>query len=413
MRKQYKFGQHIYRIPPCPAYDISGMENWLSDLAEEGLVLMQDGFFAGVATFEYREPQQVKYRLEAVQKKTGMWSDDGDEPDPEQVELSKKYSWEYVAKRKDFYIYRSFDPSARELNTDPDVQALALNAVKKRQGTTLFSSVFFLLIYPVLLTRGCLLLTTISMGTLWMVLVLLLAALMIVDDVRAFIHLKKIQKSLTHNGCYNPEPDWRKNAAPYFIRKIIKTVLTVLLVFAFLQYWGMSITNEKKIPIEEYNGIVPFATIQDFAGEGSSEYTLTMMGLSMGFNTIEDKSEWIAPRCIEYNEHATVKNFNGKYIAGGLYIDYCELRNPKLAKVLAQEFYRLDKMKGVELTDTPDLQADYVIAYLDHLHFPTVVIQKDNIVVKAYFFQTSKNYTMPIGEWAEIICDSLGKSSSV
>jgi len=412
MKKQYKIGQHIYRIPPCPAYDISGMENWLSDLAEEGLLLMQDGFFAGVATFEYSEPRQVKYRLEAAQKEIGMWSDDCGEPDPEQVELGKKYSWEYVAKRKDFYIYRSFDPSARELNTDPEVQALALNAVKKRQGTALFSSVFFLLIYPILLTRGCLLLTTISMGTWWMILVLLLAALMIVDNVRAFIYLKRIQKSLTHNGYYDPGSDWRKDAAPYFIRKIIKTALTVLLAFAFLQNLGMSITNEKKIPLEEYNGTVPFATIQDFAGKGSSEYTMTMMGLNMGFNTIEDKSDWIAPRFIEYNEHATVKNIDGKLIAGGLYIDYCELLNPNLAKVLAQEFYRLDKVKGVELADTPELQADYVIAYFNHLHFPTVVIKKDNIVVRAYFFQTSANYTMPVEEWAEIICDSLGNNKS-
>jgi hypothetical protein len=69
-------------------------------------------------------------------------------------------------------------------------------------------------------------------------------------------------------------------------------------------------------------------------------------------------------------------------------------------------------MKGVELTDTPDLQADYVISYFDHLHFPTVVIQKDNIVVKAYFFQTSENYTMPIEEWAKMICDSLGNGKS-
>jgi len=411
MKKQYKNGQHIYRIPPCPAYDISGMENWLSDLAEEGLLLMQDGFFAGVATFEYREPQHVKYRLEAARKKTGMWLDDDGEPDPELVELSKKYSWEYVAKRKDFYIYRSFDPSTRELNTDPEVQALALNAVKKRQGIALFSSVFLLLIYPILLTRGCLLLTTIKMGTWWMALVLLLAVLMIIDDVRAFIHLKNIQKSLMYNGCYSPESDWRKNAAPYFIRKIIKTVLAVLLVFVFLQNWGMSITKEKKIPIEEYNGTIPFATIQDFAGEGSSEYTHTMMGLNMGFNTIEDKSDWIAPRCIEYNEHASVKNSDGKIIEGGLYIDYCELRNANLAKVIAQEFYRHDKMKKeVELTNTPALQADYVIAYFDNFHFPTVIIQKDNIVVKAYFFQTSKNYMIPFEEWAEMISESLGDS---
>jgi len=408
MKKRRKIEHHIYRIPPCPAYDISGMENWLSDLAEEGLFLVQDGFFAGVAAFEYRKPRQVRYRLEAAQRKTGMLSDNSGEPDPEQVELSKKYSWEYIAKRKDFYIYRSFDPSARELNTDPEVQALALNAVKKRQGSALLSSVFFLFIYPVLLTRGCIMLTAINMGTWWMALVLLLAVLMIVDGVRAFIHLKKMQKSLINNGCYGTESDWRKNAVPYFIRKTIKATLAVLLVFAFLKNWGITVTNEKKILIEEYKGTVPFATIKDFAGEGSSEYTLTMKGLNMGFNTIEEKSDWIAPRCIEYNEHAKVKNSEGKIIDGGLYVDYCELRNPKLAKILSRELYRLDMMKkGVELIDAPNLQADYVIAYFNTLRFPTVVIQKDNIVVKAFFFQTSENYTIPIEEWADMICDSL------
>jgi len=410
MKKQYKIGQRVYRIPPCPAYDILGMEKWLSDLAEEGLFLMKDGFLAGVATFEYREPRKVKYRLEVARKKTGMRQDDGSESESEQLELSQKHSWEYVAKYQDFYIYRSFDPSARELNTAPEIQDLTLNAVKERQKDALFSSVFFLLIFPILLTCGYPLLTTISMGTWRMALVLLFVVLIIIDNVREFICLNKIKKSLMHNGCYNSQFDWRRNAVTYFIRKIITIVLAVILVFTFLHNWAMSVTNERKIPIEEYKGTVPFATIQDFAGESSSEYTLTMMRSDMGINTIEEKSDWIAPRCIEYNEHATVKKSDGRILAGSLYIDYCEFRNPKLAKVLAQEFYRLDKMKGIELMDTPDLQADYVIAYFNKLHFPTVVIQKDNIVVKAFFFQTSADYTMPVEEWAEIICDSLEKN---
>ena len=32
-----KIGKHTFRLPPCPAYDIEGMESWLSDLAMEGL----------------------------------------------------------------------------------------------------------------------------------------------------------------------------------------------------------------------------------------------------------------------------------------------------------------------------------------------------------------------------------------
>ena len=74
------------------------------------------------------------------------------------MELGKKYDWEYVARRKDFYIYRSFDPCARELNTDPEVQALALNAVKKRQRGTVLQLLFWVVVYPLLFFRGGILL---------------------------------------------------------------------------------------------------------------------------------------------------------------------------------------------------------------------------------------------------------------
>ena len=58
--------KHVYRIPPCPSYDIEGMESWLSDMAAEGFVLVKDGIFAGVATFEKTEPRKLKYRLQAA-----------------------------------------------------------------------------------------------------------------------------------------------------------------------------------------------------------------------------------------------------------------------------------------------------------------------------------------------------------
>jgi len=412
MKKTYKTGQHIYRILPCPFYDISGIENWLADMAADGLYLVKDGVFAGIATFEYNQPQKVKYRLEAAQKNTSMWSADGGEPDPEQVELCKKYSWEYVAKLKNFYVYRNVDPSARELNTDPEVQALALNAVKKRQRDAVITSVFLLGFYPFMLTRGCPLLTSIAAGTWWTLLVLLFAVLMITDEVRAFVRLKRVQKSLFDEGCYSPESDWRKNTGPYLCRKIIKAVLAIMLACAFLKNWGISITNENKIPIEEYTGVIPFATIQDLAGEGSLGYTLNMSGLGMSFNTIKEITDWLAPRVIDYNEHATIRTADGNLIGGGLYVEYYELRNTGLAKQLTWELYRFDKMKkNFDLMDAPELSADYVAAYLDTLHFPTVLIRKGNIVVKVNFYQTSQFYTIPIDEWAEIICDSIGKSN--
>ncbi|MCQ2438280.1 MAG: hypothetical protein MJ074_00770 [Oscillospiraceae bacterium] len=66
-----------------------------------------------------------------AQKSKSLWTDG--EPDEEQQALSEKYGWEYTARIRDFHVYRCFDPAAREPNTDAAVQALALNAVKKRQ----------------------------------------------------------------------------------------------------------------------------------------------------------------------------------------------------------------------------------------------------------------------------------------
>lgn len=281
MKKQYRTGQLIHRLSPCPSYDIAGMENWLSDMAEKGFFLKHDGFFAGIATFEYKGPQKVKYRLEAAQKSTSMWSDSGGEPDPEQVELSEKFSWEYVAKRNDFFIYRSLDSSARELNTDPNVQALALNAVKKRKKDAVLGSFLLLVVNPILMTRGCPVMTIMSIGTWWTILALLFTVLMIADEVKAFIHLRKVQKSLINEGLYSFESYRQKSAVPYYTRKVIKTVLVIVLVFAFLRTWGISITGENKIPIDEYTKELPFATMKDFAGKGSSEYALNMSTLGI------------------------------------------------------------------------------------------------------------------------------------
>ena len=113
--------RRVYRLPPCPSYDAEGMESWLADLAGQGLFLCRDGFFAGVAAFERGEPRPVKYRLDAAPQGTSLWSKNDGEPEDEALLLSKQYGWEYVASRGEFFIYRSEEENARELNTDPQV----------------------------------------------------------------------------------------------------------------------------------------------------------------------------------------------------------------------------------------------------------------------------------------------------
>ena len=135
-----------------------------------------------------------------------------------------------------------------------------------------------------------------------------------------------------------------------------------------------------------------------------------MSGLFHDVNTIEEGKDWIAPRFAVYNEHAKVKTADGNVIDGGLYVEYCELCRPILAKCCAKELYRMDRFqsffRSLELLDTPKLDADYAVAYRNETHFPTVIIQRGRVAVRAYFFQTS-DYVLSLDEWSRIICDSI------
>ena len=123
---------------------------------------------------------------------------------------------------------------------------------------------------------------------------------------------------------------------------------------------------------------------------------------------LQVKADLLAPIWMNYNEHARVQKADGSYVDGGLYVEYCELKNSTLAEIFVSEMYRLDRIKRhAERIEAPMLAADEVIAYTDDMHFPNVIIRKGNIVINASFYQISESYTMPIEEWAEIICSKL------
>ena len=401
-------GRHTYRLPPCPAYDVEGMERWLSGLAQEGLFLARDGFFCGLATFERGEPRFAKYRLEAAQKSTSMWAEDGGEPDPEQVELSQRYAWEYIAKRGDFYIYRSFEPGARELNTDPAVQALALDAVKKRRIREILQLLIWITLYAACALHG-LLLIVIEVRTWFFLLTAGFVLWAVADSAAAFVHLGRLQKKLKSGLPLDTDKDWKKRTLRYCGKNILQIAIGIALVCIFLHNWSVSVLDEDKVPLGEYTGELPFATMADFAGEEDADYRRTMTGMGSGFNYVREWSDWLAPRCIKYAEHARITLSDGRVLDGGLYIDYYETLSHSLAKTLAKEWLSVDRSeKNFELMETPELGADYAEAYYNNIHFPTVILQKGTVVVHACFYQTSTNYTMVFEDWADIIADSIG-----
>ena len=137
-------------LVPCPDYDVPAMESWLEEQAMQGLFLSKDdGFFLGLACFESGAPRRVRYRLDAVPKEKAF--SEFDEKKQAAIALAEEMGWEFVAEWKEFLIYRCDDAHLPELNTDPAVQALSLKRVQNALADRVFSTCYYLFLYPILL----------------------------------------------------------------------------------------------------------------------------------------------------------------------------------------------------------------------------------------------------------------------
>ncbi len=396
-----------YRLPPCPSYDVDGMEQWLCEMAQGGWLLEKDGFFADVASFVQSAPCHARYRLEAATKSTSMWTEDGGDPPPEAVALSEEYEWEYVGKRGCFYIYRTLKPGTRELNTDPTVQALAVAAAQKRQVSSLVSSLFLPIFYLVLcLSRGGLLLTMITASTFYFLFMAGLVLLAFGTSLAEVVAMGRLKRRLREGL---PAPPTRRRPALYFAQKALVLVLLVVWACVSLRLWVVSVTDEDHMPLEQYGQHPPFATLTDLAGEGAHGYRQTMTGAR--FNYISVHSDPLAPENIQWAEHASVKRADGSTLDGGLYVYYHRAASPWIAGRLARAYLRsAQSKKSYEAIELPELDADFAAAYYDDLHWPNIVIQKGDVACRVQLYETGIGPHMTLEEWAGAFVQSLAEA---
>ena len=330
------------------------------------------------------------------------------------MELCAQYRWEYVARHGQFYIYRSADPSARELNTDPKVQALALNAVKKRLASDLISLLVWTVLYPLLFLRAGLFTTILGLGTWRFALLTVLVLWEIVRSVRALTVLGRFQKKLRQGLTPAHTKNWRQGAARYHAANALRLLLALALAVCLLHVWSDRIMDTGLVPLDEYDGKLPFATMRELAAFDGAAVTArreTMRGLR--FNSVEDHSDWLAPRCISYHEVADFSRSDGTALRGGLYIDYVEAAAPWLAHRLLQECWRYDRtQEHYRPLDAPALEADEAVAYESTLHFPTVLIRRGDVLLRAYFYQFDDpgSVTLPPDTWCALLAQSLPAS---
>lgn len=113
----------VWKMLPVEPFDMRGLEEWLSAMAAKGLHLAYIGEYT--ARFQPGTPQEgVRYALDVKD-----WAD----IDPERNALYEQAGWEYVnTLRGLYYVYRTQDPDAPALHTDPVTQSFTFDRLLRR-----------------------------------------------------------------------------------------------------------------------------------------------------------------------------------------------------------------------------------------------------------------------------------------
>lgn len=396
----------VYRVIPCPQYDVSGMEWWLTEMAEQGLFLQEDGFFCGIATFEKGTPSKRIYRLQAAGKSTSMWADNGGNPDAEEIELNEEFGWKYVAKRGEFHVYFTDNSDARELHTDKEVQALAMNAMKKRQWDSIFNSVFFGLVYPYILLRGKVLLAMIHAGTVPVVLIMFATLWMSIHSIVQAVKLISLRKKVLREEVLGSGEDWKKGVRAYHANNILRRCACVIAIAILFKTLGNYMIYENYVPLSEYTGEVPFKTMAEFVPGGEME----LMNMNVGnMNTVREWSDILSTVNYEWDEAGTIKGADGAILSGGLEVIYHETKADWIAKRLVAEYLRKGKQeKEYEPLKFEMDELDEAVAYTTSLHFPCVILRNGNKILYARFYTTGgESVKLTLEEWAGFLAESL------
>lgn len=138
--------KYVFKIPAASELDLTGMENWLEELARKGLYLKWYRPF--LCCFVRGEPKRVRVRLEPNPRHTLEI-----ELSDEKEEFYRELGWSYACEiAHNALVFYNDDPAAPELHTDPTLLAGHMRALCRRHkgwnwvlGITLALAALFLI----------------------------------------------------------------------------------------------------------------------------------------------------------------------------------------------------------------------------------------------------------------------------
>ena len=352
-------------------------------MAEKGYFF--ESVFCGVMSFKIDKPQKARYRLEAIDKKR----DENDDMD-----FYEECGWIKLDSWREFRIWCTLDENAREIDTDDEVKALSLKNLKKSLVSNYSMLIFWLIAYPLIKGFGTVLLSIIEIGTI----VSSIGIFFILCDIfysgKRIIYLSKRIKAIKNDE----EIKVKENSRA---RQIIACVLIVSVIiwgFFFADRALKHMVDEYEMPYSEYNGELPFADISKLVENGKLEKVTIM-------NTVSVREDILAPKIIYLDQSGRVTSDTAESFSGGLHIQYYELKNEFLAKMVFDELCIHDrKSKRYKDKEEPDLNVDEIKYHFDV--FDTLIIRKGEKVARIVFYETGEQ-KLNVSYWGKIIADSI------
>ena len=352
--------RRVYRLCPCGAMDIEGIQTWLEDLAAKGFILESDGIFCGFWSFLPAPPQKVQYRLEAVRRKMG---DDTDAPREEMLETAEAMGWEYVARYKFFYIYRCADLQPRPFHSDPAIHAITIKALRRQQYTDLIFTVILLLLEFCLYRSrfGFLFRDALTVGPLYAICCLSFFIGLLIPPILRIRKLHQWIQKLKAGENLDSRKDWKPAALRNISLRAVLPILATICACCLLSAW---VTASESTPLVTFRTDAPFATIEEAFPEGNvtnrtdmGDYNTTLTWS----NLISTNTEW---------EEAGDITIAGKSCYFILRVTCHETAAPWLARMAAQDYYaaEADRYNGkrFEALDAPDVEVDGIWMYTSY-----------------------------------------------
>lgn len=249
--------KNVYKLIPCNRWQIGEMESWLSDMAEEGLILKKLGF--RFATFEKKMPKKIRYRLD--------YYSSGSMPN-EQISAYEESGWKFCCNRSNFYIFSSpEDCSIPELHTDAIEQGYSLKALNNYLfRSCIFVIFFFFLIlclnFSTIAAKGAYLLNLLPPSILMNLFFLIpFEAFLVYKTIIEYIYITKLKKSLIEGNPINHKAPWQHTQIFNPKMDLVISIIYILILLFLLITVNINSTSIEPIP--KASSTLPIVTLSE------------------------------------------------------------------------------------------------------------------------------------------------------